>query len=64
MTARRRLRVARLAFGVHAGALVLTLVTLLPGLPPGDAAARQAYVAGHRVGWTLGWVAWMVETGT
>jgi uncharacterized protein YqjF (DUF2071 family) len=56
--------VARLAFAVHAVALALTLVALLPGLLPGDAAARQAYVAGHRVAWTLGWLAWMGATAT
>ena len=55
---------ARLAFAVHAGAVVLTLVVLLPGLSPGDAAARQAYIAGHRVAWTLGWLAWMAATAT
>lgn len=64
MTAIRRLRVARLAFAVHAVALALTLAALLPGLPPGEAAAREAYVAGHPVAWTLGWLAWMAATAT
>jgi uncharacterized protein YqjF (DUF2071 family) len=64
VTAIGRRRVAWLAVTVHAGAVALTLAGLLPGLPPGEAAARDAYIAGHRVAWTLGWLAWMAATAT
>lgn len=47
--------------GVHALALLATVLFLLPGMPGGsstDDAQRIAYLAGHPWLWRLGWLPW------
>ncbi len=50
--------------GVHALALVGTVLCLLPGVPGGSASSdgeRVAYLAGHPWLWRLGWLPWQAS---
>jgi hypothetical protein len=50
--------------GVHALALIFTVLLLLPGVPGGSASsdgARVAYLAAHPWLWRLGWLPWQAS---
>jgi hypothetical protein len=51
--------VAWLNVTIHVAALSLAAWGMRPGTPLVPLADRLAYLAGHPVGWSLGWGAWM-----
>jgi uncharacterized protein YqjF (DUF2071 family) len=63
MTPARRLRASRIAVLVHAAALAITPLALVPGLPPVEPALRRAFLAAHPLAWAVGWVVWMLAAG-
>jgi hypothetical protein len=48
--------------GAHLVALVLAVVGMRPGSPLVDLAERRAYLAHFPIGWTAGWISWMLCT--
>jgi hypothetical protein len=46
--------------GLHAAGLALAAVGMRPGTPLVSLPQRLDYLAGAPLGWTLGWVSWMV----
>jgi hypothetical protein len=46
--------------GLHLLGLVLAVLALRPGSPLVPLDARVSYLAGHPVGWSLGWGVWML----
>ncbi len=45
---------------LHVAGVVLAVVGMRPGTPIVAAAARAAYLATHPIGWSAGWVTWML----
>jgi hypothetical protein len=52
---------AWLNVAIHGFALVLAWVGMRPGSTLEPLPQRMAYLAGHPVAWTLGWIAWMLS---
>ncbi len=44
---------------VHVFALLAVLLVLRNGIPPGDLAARAAFVATNATAWRIGWALWL-----
>lgn len=59
-----RLRLAWVCFIAHVAANLVMLLVLIRGIPPGPLDARRAFVAAHPTAWALGWVVWMLTSGS
>lgn len=56
---RTRLFLAWACVIVHIFALLAVLLVLRNGIPPGEIAARAAYVAANATAWRIGWILWL-----
>ncbi|HEX7593884.1 MAG TPA: DUF2071 domain-containing protein [Anaerolineae bacterium] len=54
-----RLAFAWFCFIVHVFALLAVLLVIRNGIPPGDLAARAAYVAANAGAWRIAWALWL-----
>ncbi len=58
-SARTRLLFAWTCFIIHIFALLAVALVIRNGIPPGDVAARAAYVAANAMAWRIGWAVWL-----